>query len=188
MRKNLLDQFSIFHRKKANVIRTFNRGESDNLLLAQSFENGLQFLTEKGFTYTLPFSQVAYGTLLLRYIGPFNVDVERDERLGVSVYIDPLYVDKPPTMRRIDVQGMVFLASECTENIMHLFWKFWDPLDYEESARLICGKFQEHYEKIAWLMREENVSSVYQELDRKHTDFMRTIDTSSIDIRFDHSA
>lgn len=204
MWKKLLDRFLVFPRRKlnavqtsnrgendkkeANVIRTFYRPENDNLLLAKSFENGLQFLIDNGFIYTRPFSQVAYGTLLLRYTGPFNVDVERDDRLEVSVYIDPLYVDKPPTMRKIGIPALIFLASGCTENIMHLFWKFWDPLDYEESARLICGKFQEHFEKIAWLMREENVSSVYQELDRKHTDFMRTIDTSSIDIRFDHSA
>lgn len=188
MRKNLLDRFSIFHRKKVNVIRTFNRGESDNLLLTQSFENGLQFLTEKGFTSTRPFSQVAYGTLLLRYTGPFNVDIERDERLDVAVYIDPLHVDKPPTMRRISVEGMIFLASECSENITQMSSKFWDPLDYEEGANLVCGKFQEHYEKIAWLMREENVGSVYDELNRIHKDFIRTIGSPPQGTPHDHPA
>ena len=81
MWKKLLDRFLVFPRRKlnavqtsnrgendkkeANVIRTFYRPENDNLLLAKSFENGLQFLTDKGFTYTRPFSQETYGTLLL---------------------------------------------------------------------------------------------------------------------------
>lgn len=56
--------------------RIITRGESDNLHLAQSFENGLQFLTDKGFTYTRPFSQETYGTLLLRYTGPFYIDIK----------------------------------------------------------------------------------------------------------------
>jgi len=62
-----------------------------------------------------------------------------------------LHVEKPPTMRGIAVEPLIFMVSECTDNIWYMFSKFWDPLDYEENARLVCGKIQEYYERISWL-------------------------------------
>ena len=155
-------------------MRTITRGHYDNLLLAQAFENCLQFLIEKGFTSTRPFSQAAYGTLLLRYTGPFFIDIERGERLEVAIYIYPLHVDKPPSIKRIGIGRLIFMISECTEDISYIFPRFWDPLEYEKDAQLVCGKIQEYYERISWYMREENVAALYDQMRATGIEYMRS--------------
>lgn len=156
-------------------LRNMIRGEDDNRLFALSFERCLNSLVEKGFKRSLTFPEENDGILLLRYEGTFVIDIERDERLDVGVCCYSPEDDKPLSIKRIGLSRLIFMITDCEENILHLSLDFWDPWNYVKSAELVCDKFFDYYCKIEWFMKEENLAFLYKRIKETGIDFMRSI-------------
>lgn len=176
--KHFVHKQSINYKATKKVKRIIGkRGEDDQRLLALSFERCLNSLIEKGFTKTLIFPEENDGTLLLRYEGPFIIDIERDERLDVSFCCYSPHYDKPLSMKKVGLSGLVFMFSNCEEHILYLFHDFWDPWDYVKCAELVCIKFFDYYDKIEWVMKEENQDMLYKRLKEIGMEFMQRVGT-----------
>jgi hypothetical protein len=58
-----------------------------------------------------------------------------------------------------------------------LFHDFWDPWDYVKTAELVCIKFFDYYDKIEWVMKEENQDMLYKRLKEIGMEFMQRVGT-----------
>jgi len=156
-------------------MRQILRGTEDNLYFIHALQRSFAFLTERGFSFSCLLPEKNGGVLLIQFIGPFNMEIERDERLVTAIYLYPLNIDKPLSIKRISIERLIFIVSECTENISGIMPRFWDPAKYQEDAEMVSNKVTEYYKQIEWLMKSENVKLLYDRLNETGREFMRTL-------------
>ncbi len=156
-------------------MRIISRGKEDNLCFISAFQKSLGHLIENGFSSSFVLPEENDGLLLMRFTGPFYIEIERDGYLETAVYFYPLDVDKPLSTKRVGIERLIFITSQCKENISGIMPRFWYPEMYLNDAEFVSNKIAEYYEQIEWLMRSENSSVLYDMLKKTGKEFMRTI-------------
>ncbi len=152
-----------------------SRGKEDNRCFIYAFQKSFVSLTEKGFSFSYTLPENNEGMLLIQFVGPFQIEIERDKWLVTAIYLFPLNVNKPPSIKRVGIERLIFITSQCKENISGIMPRFWYPDMYLNDAEFVSDKIAEYYEQIEWLMRNENSSILYDMLKKTGKDFMRTI-------------
>lgn len=157
-------------------MKLINRGIEDNLLFFNAFQDNFLWMEEIGFYKTYVSSVINREILILRYIGSFFLDIEREERLEASLYIYPCDANGIAySIRRIALSQLIFFLSGCQENFENDYPDFWYPENYNNSAYLVSNKVLEYYGKINDAMRTSNVKTLYKGIRSTGIEFVKTL-------------
>lgn len=170
-----MDEFSgqVTHEVKNEVNKPRYRGQPT---FFNAFQDNFLWMEEIGFYKTYVSSVINREILILRYIGSFFLDIEREERLEASLYIYPCDANGIAySIRRIGLSQLIFFLSGCQENFENDYPDFWYPENYNNSAYLVSNKVLEYYGKINDAMRTSNVKTLYKGIRSTGIEFVKTL-------------
>lgn len=138
----------------------------DDRLFVAIFEKHLCQLKSLGFTTECFYPENLEQTLVLRFFGPFVIEITRDERANPNMQLCPQNLPLPLSGKKINFSELVFLLTGGKEYIVPYFYDIlrYFPV-YEQKIGLICQKFFEYYDRIAKALQPENALKLYAQVE-----------------------
>ena len=140
----------------------------DNHLFVNTFKEHLRDLEEWGYSVKCLYPKEDSDDLVLSYDGKFRIEVIRNRRADMDIFISPNFDVNYPKKDRIAFYDLVCFLSDGKDYIVPIYYGiFRCQSAYDSKIGDLCKKFFEYYNQIEEIMTKPNYQTVHKDISKR---------------------